>query len=375
MHIGLDLLFLNPGHTGGMEIVARSLLENIARIDRSNKYTLFVNRQGAASFDHLGDNFRECVLPIDANPSSLRSLFQQVVFPFYKEVARCDLLHSMGNISPLLAPTKRLVTIHDLIQFHESRDLTYLQDLSWRFLVKQAVRGAWIITVSENSRQDLIRCVGASPQKINVIPGACDEAFLRYDGSRDEQVRAQYNLPRRYLLFVGRMFHYKNVPVLLETFSKIQDSFPDLHLVLVGRPALGSAEIGVAIQRLGIGGKVLRLGFVAPEDLPAIYHQATVFVFPSLYEGFGLPVLEAMAAGVPVVCSNTSSIPEVAGEAALLANPHDPTSFAKAIRKLLTDQELYNLFSVRGKKRVARFSWVRAARDTLAVYEAITHRT
>lgn len=265
---------------------------------------------------------------------------------------------------------KTVITIHDMAQMYfretiEEKTLVYLENE----LPQAAQKAHRIIAVSETTKNDIVRFLDIPPERVKVVHNGVDAAFCPVaDPAQLDQVRTRYRLPERFLLCVGTIQPRKNLARLLEAYAKICQEHGCQHdLVLVGGDGWKSEGLRQQIQSLQLSKRVHFTGYVTDADLPLLYNLADIFVFPSLYEGFGLPVLEAMACGIPVVTSNSSSLPEIAGDAALLVDPCDVESIAAGIRTLLADQELRTDFSRKGIARAKLFTWERCAHETLAV--------
>jgi len=275
-----------------------------------------------------------------------------------------DLLFVPAHVIPLIHP-RSVVTVHDLgyiyhPQAHRAFDRLYL-DLSTRFNVSVASQ---VIADSEATKNDLIQRYRVPEERITVVYPGCN---LEPVDNGWERVRERYRLPDRYILHLGTLHPRKNILRLLEAFASLARDYPNLHLVLAGKRGWLYEEIINKAE--GLGGRVHFPGYIAPEDLPLLLRRAHLFILPSLYEGFGFPILEAMAAGTPVVCSNASALPEVAGDAALLFDPHDVEAMGETTRRVLEDEALRAELVERGLERAKIFSWERCARETLRVLE------
>jgi glycosyltransferase involved in cell wall biosynthesis len=234
-----------------------------------------------------------------------------------------------------------------------------------------------VLTVSEFTAGELETFYGYPRECIRVTPLGVDSRFVPSRPDKTETVRMRYRLPRRYVLFVGTIEPRKNLSVLIKAYKLLQKKGGEVPgLVLVGADGWrGEAvKINRLIARFGLEGSVIRLGYVREEDLPALYGAADIFVFPSLYEGFGLPPLEAMACGTPVISSNAASLPEVLGDAALYVSPEDTNALAEAMARLLCDDELQNSMIDKGRDRAKRFTWPETARSTLCIYREVCSR-
>lgn len=286
-----------------------------------------------------------------------------------------DLFHGLDGWLPASARPPGVVTIHDLIPLLAPRAFTLKHRLVMRWIkFGRVAKAAWVIADSAATKGDLQRLLGIPGSRISVIPlGVEDRFHPAQDPGHLASVRATYRLPADYVLFVGTLEPRKNLPALLRAFARLRGrgATAGCHLVLVGGWGWQVREIREALARHGGHGDVHVLGFVADEDLPALYAGAKLFVFPSTYEGFGLPVLEAMACGVPVVTSTRSSLPEVGGDAARLIDPDDVDGLAEAMGTILDGEALRRDMAEAGLRRARLFSWEAAARETLKVYQMV----
>lgn len=288
-----------------------------------------------------------------------------------------DLIHDPTGVTPLAlgaGGASIVVTVHDVFAWslpgYSSRidTLIYKQWLP-RILPRRADA---VVTDSEHSGQEIEKYLNVPTAKVNVIPIGVDQRFcVQPTGAVQALLHDKFDLKTSYLLYVGAITQRKNIVRSIEAFAQIAPQFPDLRFVIVGPGSWLQTPIEATVQRLSIEDKIIMTGRVADEDLPALYAGASAFVFPSLYEGFGLPVLEAMACGTPVVTSNVSSLPEVAGDAALMVDPHDVDALAEAMQRLLTDGELQQDLRQKGLERAATFTWERTARETLQLYRDV----
>jgi glycosyltransferase involved in cell wall biosynthesis len=291
---------------------------------------------------------------------------------FNRLVPGARLFHATEHLLLPLHGIPTVLTVHDLIfrqlpQHHKRLNRWYL-NLTMPLYCRRASR---IIAVSEAARRDLIAAYGVPSEKITVIYEAADPRFCPQSAVAVASALARYDLPARYLLFVGTIEPRKNLDRLLAAFERIYREGLSDALVIVGKRGWLTDDFFAALEHSPVREHVIFPGFVPDADLPAVYTGAQSLVLPSLCEGFGLPVLEAMACHTPVICSNTSSLPEVAGDAALLIDPTDVDQIAGAITRVLTDSALSEQMRVRGEAQAARFSWERTAEETLAVYHQL----
>ncbi len=268
-----------------------------------------------------------------------------------------------------------VLTVQDLAflrypEFYTWKNKTYMKSVA-SFSIKNADA---LITTSENTRKDLIDLLMVKEDKIFVIYPGVDSTFKPASAQDKEKVKKKFGLPQNYILAVGTLEPRKNLSCLLKAFALLKKKSDfDFKLVIVGEEGWLYKRIFNDIKKQDLEKETIFTGFIQDKDLPAIYSGASVFVYPSLYEGFGLPALEAMACGAPVVCSNTSSLPEVVGKAALKANPEKPEEFANAISKIVSDTNLAKELSKMGYERAKQFSWEKTAKETLSVYKKIAN--
>jgi glycosyltransferase involved in cell wall biosynthesis len=280
-----------------------------------------------------------------------------------------DLLHSPYVIKPYWLPCPSVVTVYDLIPLIYPQYLPH-RWTSWVFraATSVAVRHATqVIAISDSTKTDLTRLFGATQGKTTAIPLAADERFRPLAREQWRDVVRSYALPERYALYMGINKPHKNLVFLLRVFSELGT---DATLVLAGKEDPRYPQAREETRRLGLADRVLFLGEIPDADLPALYNGAQAFVFPSLYEGFGLPVLEAMACGVPVVCSNTSSMPEIVGDAAIILDPQDVDAWVATLTEVLNREALRAEMRRKGQERAKMFSWEETARNTWHVYQA-----
>jgi glycosyltransferase involved in cell wall biosynthesis len=292
---------------------------------------------------------------------------------------RLDLIHDPNGIAPLLGPAagaRRVVTVHDVFAYVCPEAHNRLDNWRYHLMLPHALaRADMVLTDSDHSRRDIVRYLAVAAARIQVIPCGVDPRFTPVpDGDSQRAVLERYGITRPYLLYVGGINARKNIAQLFEAFSRLLARYPDLTLVVGGKRQWQTGAIDATFHRLNLSNHVHFTGYVADADLPALYSAAELFIFPSLYEGFGLPPLEAMACGVPAITSNAASLPEVVGDAALTVDPYAVDDLAAAIERALTDEGLRADLRRRGLERAAGFTWPRAATETLAVYEHVLQR-
>jgi glycosyltransferase involved in cell wall biosynthesis len=370
MHVGLNLIFLVPGETGGMEVAARELIP--ALIDQApagTRFTAFVNREAASAGGPWGELLPAVTVPVAARNRVQWVLGEQTLLPLLAARAKVDLIHSLASTAPVWGPFRRVVTVHDLIYARFPDAHAGIRDKGMRVLVPLAARSAHrVITDSESTRRDLMALRGLRPERIDVVPLGLG-ALRRTPPLGERELRERLSLGERHvLLSLSAKRPHKNLLRLIGALAQIPASQRPV-LVLPGYPTAHETELRARAAELGLTDDVRFPSWVSEEELEGLWALARVFVFPSLYEGFGLPVLEAMARSVPVACSNASSLPEVAGEAALLFDPLSEQEIAAAISRLLGDAALAERLRELGRERAGAFTWERTARLTLESYQ------
>jgi len=280
-----------------------------------------------------------------------------------------DVLHCPGPVVPARSPVPLVVTIFDALPWSHPQWLTWANVASHRLVVRRAVRRAdAVITASEHAGGEIAQAYGIEPERIYVVPLGVDEVFT--PGESSEEALAELGVARPFVLAVGTLQPRKNLEAAISAFERLAADRPDLNLVIAGGGGWGERSTAERIRRSPAGDRVVLTGHVDDSQLLALYRATQCFVFPSRYEGFGLPVLEAMAAGAPVVCSDRTSLPEVAGDAATLVSPDDIEGLERAIRRVAASPEARAEMVERGLAQASRFTWERCAVETVAVYRA-----
>lgn len=283
-----------------------------------------------------------------------------------------DIIHSPENSTLIskLKNQKKIITVHDIRQ-HVFPAYNWETMLSYILLPRSLNTADKIIAVSNSTRQDLINYFKIPEEKITVIHEAADSGFKPLNEVELIEVKRKYNLTFPFILYIGNLAKHKNIPTLIKSFYKMKRSNIGHKLVITGRKTRNSKEIFETINELNLQKEVVFTGYVPSEELPALYNAADLFVYPSLYEGFGLPPLEAMSCGCPVITSNTSSLPEVVGNAGILVNPYDVDGLARAMYEVLSNDELKTYMIKTGLERATTFSWEKCARETLTIYNEV----
>lgn len=367
IHVGLNLVFLTPGEQGGMETYARELTVALGARD-DVEVTSFVNRIGAERGGPWSVVGEQVVVPVDARRRVEWVQGEQYHLPRMARRAGVDLVHSLASTAPLRGGIPRVTTIHDLLYRRVPESHFGVRGLGMRVLVPAAARRSTrVIVDAESTRDDLVSDLGTDAAKVDVVPLAADPG-VPATATSESELRERLGLGRRaVLLAVSAKRPHKNLPRLLQAVAAI---VPERRAITVipGYATPHERELWDLAAQLGIESDLRMPGWISAGDLEGLYALAEASVFPSLYEGFGLPVLEAMRRGVPVACSDRSSLPEVAGGAALMFDPEDVSAIATALRRLLDDGDLRAELRAAGIRQAARFTWRETAALTVDSY-------
>jgi glycosyltransferase involved in cell wall biosynthesis len=356
----------------GVGTYIRNVVRTLGRIDHENSYCLLGPPAKVQEIGPLPPNFTD--LPLLAPERSLQGFRE---FRAALKRLQCDLAHVPNLFSvPRMMPCPYVLTAHDMLEYMTRPRNGFLDSVYFQ-LTRRALRGASrIFAVSNFTRNEIEKLFDIPSNRIEVVYNAIDERFLRgHASAADRELIAQrYQVTYPFLLYAGRISPHKNVVRMIEAFSALKTelekdaSYPDLKLIIIGDDLSGNPDLRRTVIRSGVQNDVRFLGFIPIEVLRIFYDEAKVFVFPSLYEGFGLPPLEAMAHGTPVVTSNVSSLPEVVGNAAVLVNPENVFEIMRALHRVLMDKALRDRMKERGYRQAQRFSWEISVRRLLDVY-------
>ncbi len=361
----------------GVGTYIRNVARTLGRLDRDNKYLLIGSPAKMREIGPMPPNFHS--VPLLAPERSLQGYRE---FRTALQRLDCDLVHIPNLFSiPRALPCPYVMTVHDMLE-HMSRARE--QAGFWRSLhfqlTRRVLRGAArIFAVSQFTKSEIEKLFGISSERIEVVYNAIDERFLHGHATAADRelIIKRYQVTYPFLLYAGRISAHKNVVRMIEAFSSLkaelekEQLYPDLKLIIIGDDLSGNPDLRRTVIRSGVPNDVRFLGFIPIEVLRIFYDLAKIFVFPSLYEGFGLPPLEAMAHGTPVVTSNVSSLPEVVGKAAVLVNPENIFEIRRALYRVLTDQPLRDRMKERGYEQAKKFSWDKSVRRILEVYQQL----
>lgn len=353
--IGVNALYLIPGGVGGTEIYLRELLTALARIDSENEYFVFTNMETGPDLVPKRANFHGKPQAVRATSRPLRIAWEQTILPLEISRFKLDVVLNPGFTAPVLTPCPCVTVFHDLQHKRHPEYFRWFDLPFWRFFLWASVnRAVRIIAVSEATRADLLRFYRIPAERIRVVHHGVDPALL---GLRRERIE-------RFVLCVSTLHPHKNIGRLIRAYAREKR---DYRLVLAGMRGFHAEAIDRLIDELGVRDRVTLTGWISRAELYDLYDRALACVYPSLFEGFGMPALEAMAAGVPLVCSKIAPLREVAGECALYFDPGSEDALASALARIVSEEPLRADLSRTGRERARTFTWERAARETLDV--------
>ncbi len=355
IRIGINALYLIPGGVGGTEIYLRELLAALAELDQTNEYLVFTNLETQSDLVPKQANFHWKPQAVHASFRPARILWEQIVLPVEAARYRLDVLFNPGFTAPIFSPCRQVTVFHDLQHKRHPEYFRWFDLPFWRFLLWAAAhRSNRVIAVSEATRADLLRFYRIPQERVAVVHHGVEPAFMHLDRSQTES----------YLLCVSTLHPHKNLPRLIRAYGRKRRAF---RLLLAGMRGFHAGAIERQIAEMGLEDSVQITGWVPREELYSLYERARAFVYPSAFEGFGMPVLEAMAAGIPVACSDIPPLREVAGNAALYFDPLNEDSIAAAIERVMSDAQMQERLAQAGREHARPFTWQRSAEQTLAV--------
>ncbi|MFW7377970.1 MAG: glycosyltransferase family 4 protein [Oligoflexus sp.] len=367
MRVGINGRFLVAKRTG-VQRAAYNLIKTLFEVDRDTDYVLFTGKAQLNNPEWNYPNVTIVASNIREGENFRNHLWEQFELPRLARKHKVDILHSPANMAPLFYRGKSIIHIHDLCFVVNPQWYSFLFHRVYNFIIPRLAKKATrIITNSNNSRNDLLQFCDVDAEKVRLIYWAVDQIF------HDAQLAAadQVPDPNNYILYVGSLEPRKNIGTLISAYEKLRDENPDMSpkLVLIGGESPLFADTKLKVKQYQ--SDIVFKGFVSDQMLKEYYRNALVVAYPSLYEGFGLPPLEAMASGTPVVTSNTSSLPEVVGDAALMVSPYDADQLAETLNQVIRNQSLRQSLRDKGLKQVKNFNWYRVARNVLGVYYEI----
>lgn len=358
VRIGVNALYLIPGKVGGTEIYLRSLLAALAELDRENEYTIFTNRETGPDLVPHQANFRNAPQAVRAAFRPARILWEQTVLPFVAACQGIQVMFNPGFVAPVLASCPNVTVFHDLQHKRHPEHFRWFDLPFWRIvLYVSALRSRMIIAVSTATADDLRRFYRTPPDRILVVPHGVDQHFFQVGRTRATTEPV--------LLCVSTLHPHKNLDGLLRAFAPFLQVNPEFRLVIAGLRGFYAEELEQLRDSLGLAESVTFTGWVPQEELYALFQKARAFIYPSHFEGFGMPILEALAAGIPSACSNVEPMKSLAGDAAIQFDPANILAMVVAIEKITCDPAEQHRLKEAGPKRAAEFSWSASAQATL----------
>lgn len=357
LRVGVNALFLIPGGVGGTEIYLRSLLEALGHIDQENQYIIFTNRETGRDLVPHMPNFSNDPQPVWAMSRPARIVWEQSGLPLRAVHMKLDVMLNPGYTAPLLSPCPQVTVFHDLQHKRHPQNYRWWELPVYQGLLYWSARGSRrLLADSEATASDLQRYYRVPASKVSVALLGVDQAFARV---------ARRRRPERFLLAVSTLHPHKNLANLLRAFAAFRPAHPEFRLIVCGIHGFVSGPLHELRDSLGLGDAVDFPGWIPRAELYELYARAWAFVYPTLFEGFGLPLVEAMAAGLPTACSSIEPLTSIAGGAALQFDPQDVGDLATALARITDDDELRTKFSVEGPRQAAKFSWESTAKVTL----------
>jgi glycosyltransferase involved in cell wall biosynthesis len=373
MRIGINLLYLIPGVVGGTETYAAGLLAGLARIDNENEFFIFVNQSAADWPVPENKNFIRVICPVEGPIRYRRYFFEQYRLSKLLSQYKIDLVHSLGYVCPLRSPCPSVVTIPDLNYIDIAHTIGTGKRLILKFFSTQAAKRAdHVITISNFSKERFCQILKLPAEKVTVTLLSTNEKNNIDPSIKANELLSHYGIKEPYIVAFGGGAIHKNIPRLIQAFVSLKDAFP-YNLVLIGHLP-PNIDLPAMLNDHGLNNRLIATGYVPNSHVDLLLSHADLFVLPSLYEGFGIPLLEAQKAGVAVACSTAGSLPEVAGDSVIFFDPYSVDSIAHAIHKCLSNDNLRRELRHLGQENLKRFSWGKTALETLEVYRRVMYR-
>jgi glycosyltransferase involved in cell wall biosynthesis len=364
IRIGINALYLIPGKVGGTEIYLRSLLTALAQLDSDNQYFVFTNAETGPDLVPEKSNFHYAPQFVHATIRPARILWEQLVLPFVARRRRIQVMFNPGFVAPLFGPCPNVTVFHDLQHKRYPEHFRWFDLPFWQALLYTSARcSKKIVAVSQATAVDLAHFYHTPPERVSVVPHGVEEQFFH--------LKTDPDCDHPYLLCVSTLHPHKNLDSLLRAFAVFHQARPDFRLVVAGLRGFYSEELERLRAELGLVDCASFTGWIPRNDLFELFRRATAFIYPSRFEGFGMPILEALAAGLPSACSNVEPMKSIAGQAAVLFNPASIEEISRAIEQITSNPDVRARLMRAGPERAAQFSWTVAARDTLDVLRSV----
>ncbi len=359
LRIGINALYLIPGGVGGTEIYLRQLLRALAGIDSENEYTVFTNCETGPDLVPAQPNFRHAPQNLAASFRPARILWEQTVLPFEAARRKLDVLFNPGFTAPAPRACPNVTVFHDLQHKRHPEYFRWFDLPFWRFCLWSSVHTSRLLLAdSKATHADLLRFYSVPAGRVRTVPLGVDPQFF--------EVGRERSRPEPYILCASTLHPHKNIGPLIRAYAEFRRARPEFRLVITGVRGFHTAAVEALVEELDLGDAVRLAGWLAREDLYRVFRDAWAFVYPSTFEGFGLPVLEALAAAIPTACSSIEPLASLAADAALQFDPGDHKAMLEAINRVVSDDALRTRLSAAGPRRAAEFSWCKTAEATLA---------
>jgi len=366
MRIGINLLQFKE--LTGIAVYTQNLLENFGKLDKEDEFFLFTNQIDLPELHFDFPNFHYIKLPVNPQKKFSYLFFEQIIFPFYLRRYKLDVFFSPSIFNPLFCFCKKVTTIHDCGYLYERLNF---KNLYLRFSTFAATKSSKIIAISNFSKKEILNFYNLPEEKTSVIYEGVPR-IINVDEVEKEKILKKFNINPPYFFYIGLIVPYKNISNLLKAFKMIEKNYSDIKLILAGYPRLELLNIEQLIKELNLKERVFFIGPINEKEKIVLYKNSTALILPSFHEGFGLPVLEAQSLGVPVLTSNLTALPEVAGEGALYINPYNVEEIARGMEKIAFDENLRMDLIKKGYENIKRFSWEKAAKETLEVLKEVS---
>ena len=370
--VGVTLLWLVPGEVGGSEEYTVRLLSALADLGSDEvEVILYVNRLFSSAHPEIVSRFTTVVAPISGSSRVLRVLVESTWLALRSRIDRCVLVHHAGGTMPAIRSVPGVLTLHDLQPLANPERFGLVKGSYIRFIAPRSLRRAqFVVCLSRFVANDAMDRVGVPVERIRIVPCGVADPGAAFDRERLRELLKGFDLEDRpFIIYPAITYPHKNHTTLVAAFARIVKQNDDVRLVFTGGAGSSDSVVQSTIEAYGLDSKVIRTGRVAESDLDLLYRTATLMAFPSLYEGFGLPLLEAMSRGCPIVASDAGSLPEVAGDAAELVDPIDVEGWASALGALIDDPARRTVLIRRGFERATQFTWTVSAESLLSVYQ------
>jgi len=369
--IGINLLFINTKFPGGSITYAKKLLEAISLIDIDNEYFIYIHKDCKALDFEFGPNFKVKVLPFSNSNVYKRYLWEQFILPFYIEKHKISIIHSLGYVTPLLSRKIKVVSILDINYIGHGGQMNFLKRILLGIMVTLSARFSnKIITISNFSKDQIIKYTKVNPKKIFVTYLSGSNDTIIDDKKNFEKIIEKYSLHDPYIIAFSSPSPHKNIENLLFAFKILHTKFKNLKILLVGYQSKSKILMEL-IEKENLNNSVIFTGYVPDEEIYPLIKQAKVFVFPSRYEGFGIPILDAQMCKVPIASSNAASLPEIGGKSVTYFNPENINEMAETIEFILENNDLAKKSIIDNLENRILFSWEKTAKETLNIYNGI----